>query len=112
MVLLRWLINAATLIAIAYIVPGVEVSSFYIALITALLLGLVNVTLRPILIFLTLPITILTLGLFTFVINGLMFWFVASFIDGFNVAGFWPAFVGALIMAIVNWLVSSIIRAE
>lgn len=112
MVLLRWLINAATLIAIAYIVPGVEVSSFYIALITALLLGLVNVTLRPILIFLTLPITILTLGLFTFVINGLMFWFVASFIDGFNVTGFWPAFVGALIMAIVNWLVSSIIRAE
>lgn len=107
MIIIRWILNAATLLAIAYWLPGVEVAGFYIALITAFILGLVNVIIKPILILLTLPINILTLGLFTFFINGLLFWFVASFVDGFNVTGFGAAFFGALIMTIVGWILDS-----
>ena len=90
--LLRWLINAGTLLLLAYYLPGMEVSGWYAALITAFVLGLVNAVLKPILVILTLPVNILTLGLFTFVINALLFWFVASFIEGFAVTGFWSAF--------------------
>lgn len=110
MILLRWLASAATLMGIAYYLPGVHVTGLYAALITALVLGLVNAVIRPVLIFLTLPITILTLGFFTLVINGALFWFVASFIEGFAVDGFWPAFWGALIMTIVGWIVNSVLK--
>ncbi len=102
--LLRWLLNAVTLIAIAYYLPGVEVAGFYAALITALILGLVNAIIRPVLLLLTLPINLLTLGLFTFFINGLMFWFVATIVEGFDVASYSAAFMGALIMSLVSWL--------
>src|SRR5450759_3734918 len=85
--LLVWLINALSLLAVPYVLPSVSVDSFYIALVTALVLGLVNALIRPLLVLVTLPITILTLGLFTLVINGLLFWFVASFVEGFRVAG-------------------------
>jgi len=108
--LLRWLINAGTLLLLANYLPGIEVSGWYTALIAALILGLVNAVIKPIFVILTLPVNILTLGLFTFVINALLFWFVASFIDGFVVAGFWPAFWGALIMSLVSWLVSSLFK--
>lgn len=106
-VLLRWLLTAASLILIASIVPGMTMSGIYIALITALILGLVNVVIRPIFLFFTLPINILTLGLFTFVINALMFWFVASFIDGFEVSGFKAAFIGALLLTLAGWIINS-----
>lgn len=102
--ILRWIINAAALLGIAYYLPGVGVSGFYAALITALVLGLVNALVRPILLLITLPINILTLGLFTFVVNALMFWFVSTFIQGFEVAGFMAAFWGALIMTLVGWV--------
>lgn len=108
--LLRWLLNALTLLAIAYYLPGVAVSGFYAALITALVLGLVNAVIRPILVLLTLPINILTLGLFTLVINGLLFWFVSTIVKGFTVAGFWPAFFGALILSIVSWIISGLLK--
>ncbi|MFH1947364.1 MAG: phage holin family protein [Candidatus Magasanikbacteria bacterium] len=108
--LLRWVINAGTLLLLAYYLPGMEVSGWYAALITALVLGLVNAVLKPILVILTLPVNILTLGLFTFVINALLFWFVASFIKGFDVAGFVPAFWGALILTVVSWLVSGLLK--
>lgn len=111
-VLLRWIINAATLLIIAQILPGVELSGWYAAFITALILGLVNAVIRPVLVFLTLPINILTLGLFVLVINGLLFWFVASFIDGFAVAGFWAAFWGALILSIVSWFTNYLLKQE
>lgn len=104
MLLLRWLVNAATLLGIAYYVPGIRVSGLYSALFAALLLGLVNAVIRPVLIFLTLPVSILTLGLFTFVINAVLFWFVATIVKGFEVSGFWPAFYGALIMTVVSWI--------
>ena len=104
--LLRWLINALTLLAIAYYLPGIEVAGFYAALVTALVLGLVNALIKPLFIFFTLPINILTLGLFTFVINALLFWFVSTIVEGFEVAGFWAAFSGALALTIVSWIVS------
>ncbi|NLZ96737.1 MAG: phage holin family protein [Candidatus Magasanikbacteria bacterium] len=108
--LLRWVINAGTLLLLASYLPGISVSGWYTALITALLLGLLNALLKPILVFLTLPVNILTLGLFTFVINALLFWFVATVVKGFAVAGFWPAFFGALIISVINWLISDLLK--
>src|SRR5689334_4506627 len=107
--LLVWLVNAVALMAVPYLVPGIAVSGFVTALVAALVLGLVNAVIRPILILLTLPVTVLTLGLFIFVINGLMFWFVASFIDGFVVAGFWWGVFGAIAYSIVSWLLSALL---
>lgn len=108
--LFRWLINAVALIAVANIVPGFGVDTFYTALIAALVLGLVNALIRPILLILTLPINILTLGLFTFVINALMVWLASTIVSGFTVEGFVPAFVAALFLWAVslgtNWLIS------
>lgn len=104
-ILIKILATAATLLLVAYLVPGFAVASFYTALIVAVVLGLVNLIIKPIVVILTLPINILTLGLFTFVINALLLWFVASFIDGFSIDGFIPAFLGALIISIVSWLV-------
>lgn len=106
--LLRWLIGALSLILVTYIVPGIKVQSFYTALIAALVLGLVNSLIRPVLIILTLPVNILTLGLFTLVINALLFWLAATIVKGFGVDGFWPAFWGAMVMSIVSWILNSI----
>src|SRR5260221_13354033 len=107
--LLVWLINALALLALPYIVPSVQVDSFYTALIAALLLGFVNTLIRPLIVLLTLPVTVLTLGLFIFVINGLLFWFVASFVKGFSVAGFWSAFFGAIVYALISWAASAVV---
>ncbi|MBV9191012.1 MAG: phage holin family protein [Betaproteobacteria bacterium] len=104
-----WLINTIALLAVAYIVPGVNVASFASALVAALVLGLVNAVIRPILILLTLPATILTLGLFIFVINGLLFWFVGSFIQGFVVAGFWWGVLGAIVYSIFSWALAALV---
>src|SRR4029078_8325859 len=105
----RWIVNAAALLLVAYLYPGVHVGGFLPAPGAALVLGLVNAVIRPILILLTLPATLLTLGLFIFVINGLLFWFVGSFIDGFTVAGFWPGVFGALVFSIVSWALSALL---
>lgn len=110
--IISWVINALALLALPYLFGSIRIEGFYTALITALVLGLVNALIRPILIVLTLPLNILTLGLFTFVINGLLFWFVASFVKGFYVAGFWPAFWGALVYSIVSWALSALILGE
>jgi len=104
--IIRWIINALFLMIISYLVPGVTIANFYIALITALVLAFVNAIIRPLIIVLTLPLNILTLGLFTLVINGLMFWFVGSFIRGFNIAGFWPAFWAALIFSVFSMILN------
>ena len=110
--LLRWLLGAAALMLIAYFVPGIAVSSFYAALVAALILGLINALIRPLLILLTLPVNILTLGLFTLVINALMFWLASSVVKGFFVAGFWPAFWGALLMCLASWILNSLFKKE
>jgi putative membrane protein len=107
--LVVWLINTVSLMAVAYLVPSISVSSFWAALVAALVLGLVNAVIRPILILLTLPATILTLGLFIFVINGLLFWFVGSFIQGFFVAGFWAGVFGAIVYSLISWLLSALL---
>jgi putative membrane protein len=107
--LLVWLINAVALIAVAYVMPSVAVTSFGAALVAALVLGLVNAVVRPVLVLLTLPVTILTLGLFIFVLNGILFWAVAEWVQGFAVASFWSAVLGAIVFSIVSWLLSALV---
>ena len=92
---ITWLINALALLALPYIFTSIRVDTFVTALVAALVLGLINTLIRPVLVLLTLPVTLLTLGLFIFVINGLLFWFVGSFIHGFTVDGFWAGVFGA-----------------
>ena len=106
MLLLRWVINAAGLLLVAYLYPGVVVEGFLAALLAALVLGLVNAVIRPILVILTLPATILTLGLFIFVINALLFWFVAEIVHGFRVTGFGAALLGSILYSIITLLTS------
>lgn len=107
--LITWLINAAALFALPYLMQSIRVENFTAALFAALALGLVNALIRPILVLLTLPATIITLGLFIFVINGLLFWMVANFVSGIHVAGFWSAVGGALLYSIISWALSSLI---
>jgi putative membrane protein len=107
--LLVWLINTVALIAVAYLMPSISVSSFGAALLAALVLGFVNAVVRPVLILLTLPATVLTLGLFIFVLNGLLFWAVGSWLEGFTVGGFWAAVFGAILFSIVSWLLSALV---
>ena len=105
--LLGWAINAGVLLLLPYVLPAVQVSGFGTALLVALVLGLLNAIVRPILVLLTLPITVLTLGLFLFVINGLMFWLVARMLDGFTVTSFWWAVLAALLYSVISSFVSS-----
>jgi putative membrane protein len=107
--LLVWLINAAALFVVPYLIPSIRVQDFTTALIAALVLALVNTLIRPVLVLLTLPVTVLTLGLFILVINGLLFWAVANFIKGFQVAGFWSAIGGALVYSIISWALSALL---
>ena len=110
--LLTWLINALALLAIKYILPSITVDSFVTALIVAIVLGFINTLIRPIFVILTLPVTILTLGLFIFVINGLLFWAVGSFVPGFHVDGFWSGVFGAIIYSIISWALSALLLAK
>lgn len=96
------LITALALLIVARIVHGITVDSIYIALIVALILGILNVLVKPVLIVLTLPITIVTLGLFIFVINASLFWFVGTFVDGFDVSGFIAALLGSVIVSVIS----------
>jgi putative membrane protein len=107
--LLVWLINAAALFALPYIFKSIQIDTFTTALIVALILSIVNTIIRPILFVLTLPISVLTLGLFIFVLNGLLFWMVASFVKGFTIAGFWPAVFGAIVYSLISWAATSFI---
>jgi putative membrane protein len=103
----RFIINVLAILIIAYLFPKmIRVDSFWTALIAALLLGIVNAFIRPIFVFLTLPLTVLTLGLFLLVINGLMLWLVAVLVGGFHVNGFWGAVVGSILISIVSWILS------
>ncbi len=96
------LVTMFALLLASYFIPGLIVDGLYTALIAAVILGLLNLIARPILVVLTLPITVVTLGLFIFIINALLFWFATSFIDGFVVSGFWTALVGSLLVSIVS----------
>ena len=101
-ILLHWLVNAVALLLVAYLYPGVHVESLPAALAAALVLGLVNVLIRPLIVILTLPVTILTLGLFLLVINALMFWLVAEVVHGFAVNDFWAALLGSILYSLIT----------
>jgi putative membrane protein len=109
--LLRIIVNAVALLAVAYLVPGIVVSGFLGALVAAIVLGVVNAVLKPILIILSLPLEIITLGLFTFVINALLFWFVGQLGLGLTVTGFWPALIGSIVLSIVSLVLSALVRS-
>jgi putative membrane protein len=108
--ILLWILNAVALLAVAWLLPSsIYIASFAAALLAALVLGLVNAVLRPLLLLLTLPVTLLTLGLFIFVVNGLMFWLVGSMLEGFHVGGFWPAVFGAILYSVFSSILSSLL---
>ena len=105
--LLKWLLSAASLLFVAYFYSGVQVTGYGAALIAAAVIGLFNAVLRPVLVVLTLPVTIVTLGLFLFVVNALMFWAAAGLLDGFHVRGFWAALWGAILSSGIGLMIDS-----
>ena len=107
--LARWIINAAALLLVAYLYPGVSVENFFAAFMAALVLGLINAVVRPILVILTFPVTLLTLGLFLFVINALLFWLVAEIVRGFTVTGFMGALIGSILYSLITLVTSWIL---
>ena len=110
--LLVWALNALALLIVAYLFPGVQVQDWKAAAVAALVLGLVNMLVKPVLVLLTLPITVVTLGLFLLVINALLFWGVASVVPGFQVGGFWAALLGAVLYSLITWALSAILPDE
>jgi len=106
---LRVVVNILAIILAAAIVPGVRLDGVLAAIAAGVLLGLVNAIVRPVLLILTLPITLVTLGLFLLVLNGLCFWLVASVVRGLTVSGFWAAFLGALVVSVVSWVVTALV---
>jgi len=109
-VLLVWILNAVALLVVAYILPGIVVASFWSAMWAALVLGLINILVKPLFVLLTLPITIVTVGLFLFVINALMFWLAGSILKGFQVKGFWWAVLGALLYSLISGFLTNLIN--
>ncbi|WP_347555603.1 phage holin family protein [Robbsia sp. KACC 23696] len=107
--LLAWLINAVSLLILPYVIPSIKIRGFGTALVVALVLGLINILLRPVLVLLTLPVTLITLGLFILVINALLFQFAAWLLKGFEVSGFWSAFFGSLLYSVISWLLSALV---
>jgi putative membrane protein len=105
--ILRWLLLAAALLFVAYVYDGVTLKSYQAALIAAFIIGLLNTFVKPLLVILTLPVTIITVGLFLFVINALMFWAAASVLDGFNVTGFKAALIGSVIYSVLSYLINT-----
>ena len=112
MLIIKWLIMTASVMIAAYVIPGVTVRSFFSALWVALFLGIVNMLLKPFLILITLPINILTLGLFTFVINGVIILLASSIVKGFQVSGFWIAVLFSIVLSIINYLMNLMIGAR
>jgi putative membrane protein len=109
---IRWLILTLAILAAAYLFEGIEVSSFLSAFFAAAVLGILNAFFRPVLILLTLPINLLTLGLFTFVVNALLLMLTSGIISGFHVQGFWSAVFGSLVISVVSWLLTSVVNDE
>ncbi len=107
---IRWLTLTASIIVTAYLVGGIHISSFWSAFFAAAALGILNAFFRPIILLLTLPINILTMGLFTFVINALLLKMASGIITGFNVEGFWPAVFGSFLISVVSWLINGFIN--
>ncbi|MFN3751035.1 MAG: phage holin family protein [Thiobacillus sp.] len=107
--LLLWVLNAVALLAVTYLLPAIQVAGFGSALLAALVLGFINTLVRPLLAILTLPITVLTLGVFYLVLNGLLFWLAGALLPGFEVAGFWAAVFGAILYGVIAWALSALV---
>lgn len=107
--ILVWLLNAIALLAVAYLVPDIHVAGFGAALVAALVIGVLNMLIRPLLVLLTLPITVLTLGLFILVINGVLFYAAGSWLEGFEVKTYLAGMIGALLYSIISWLLSALL---
>jgi putative membrane protein len=106
-IIIRFIITMVAILIISYLFPKmIWVDGFLAALVAAFLLGIVNTIVRPILVLLTLPLTLVTLGLFLLVINGLMLWLVSALVSGFHVSGFWGALLGSILISIVSWMLS------
>lgn len=110
--LLKWLIMATSIMLAAYVIPGVVIKGFFAALWVALFIGIINVLVRPFLILITLPINILTLGLFTFVINAFLILLTSSIIKGFEVKGFWVAMLFSIVLSIINFLLGHLLGTK
>ena len=110
--LFTWLINAAALFALPFLMSSVKVNNFTAALIAAVVLALVNTLIKPVLVLLTLPVTVITLGLFILVINALLFWAVASFLDGIHVDGFLSAFIASIVYSVISWALSALLLSK
>ena len=111
-ILIRWLTTTVAIVATAYMLDGIQVSGFFSAVFAAAVLGILNAFFRPIALLLTLPINILSLGLFTFIINALMLKMASGIIPGFNVYGFWTAIFGSLLISLISWLLNSFISEQ
>lgn len=107
----KWLLLATALLFVAYVYDGVEVRSFGAALVAAFVIGLLNTVVRPVLVVLTLPVTVLTIGLFIFVINALMFWLAAELLSGFHVRGFGAALIGSLLYSVLGLVIESALES-
>ena len=107
--IISWAINAVSLLLLTWLMPAVNVTSFGAALVAVLVLGLLNAVIRPVLLVLTLPVNLLTLGLFTFVINGFVFWLAARFLEGFEVRSVGWAILGAIVYSLISWAVSALV---
>ncbi|MEW6415041.1 MAG: phage holin family protein [Pseudomonadota bacterium] len=107
--LLLWILNAVALLAVTYLLPAIQIAGFGSALLAALVLGFINTLVRPLLAILTLPITVLTLGIFYLLLNGLLFWLAGALLPGFEVAGFWAAVFGAILYGVIAWALSALV---
>ena len=110
--ILKWFVNTVSLLIVVKILSGIHIDKISNAIIAALVLGLVNAFLRPLIIIFTLPINIMSLGLFTFVINGLLFYFVAKLIEGFTIDSYSTAFIGSLLFSIISFLLNIVIKPK
>jgi putative membrane protein len=110
--MVRWIVNSTALLVVAHVVRGVSLDNWVTVFIAAFVLGLLNAFLRPVLIFLTLPVTLLTLGLFTLVINAFLFYLAAHLVRGFHVIDFWHAFIAALIYSLVSFLLNILLSSD
>ena len=107
-----WILNALALLAVAYLLPSIHVAGFGAAMIAAAVIGLVNMLIRPVLVVLTLPVTVLTLGLFILVINGLLFFAVGHLLEGFQVQSLWAGIVGALLYSLISWALTALLLGD
>lgn len=111
-IILKWIIAALAVMAVAYLVPGISVDGFLPAFLVALVLGIFNVTIKPIIKIITLPLSVLTFGLFSLFINGVFFYLASLFVKGFSVAGFWPAFWGSIVVSVIVYVGDKILLNE